>query len=82
MTSLALEEYKLVLTHSTGRVVLPFSTFLHHHVAVLKAVEENDLTPARLRKIAAADDAIADVHFELESAWAAKQKAMLAKGRP
>ena len=69
-----MEEYKIQIAHAAGRPVLPFSTFLHHHIAVLQAVEDNDLTPVRLRQIAGDNDAIADLQIELDKAWTAKHK--------
>jgi hypothetical protein len=73
---LAMEEYKLRVANVRGQQgVMPFSAFLHHHIAVLKAVEDNDLTPERIRQIAIENQAITDVQFELEREWIAKKKA-------
>lgn len=38
--SMAMEEFKIQIANANGKAVLPFSSFLHHHVAVLQAVEE------------------------------------------
>lgn len=69
---LAMEEYKIQIANGAGKRVLPFSSFLRHHIAVLQAIEDNDLTPERLRQISSADDAIADVQIELDRVWDAK----------
>jgi hypothetical protein len=74
--SLAMEEFKIQIANTQGKV-LPFSSFLHHHIAVIQAVEEGNLTPERLRQISAADDAITDVHIELDRAWAEKRRKQL-----
>jgi hypothetical protein len=71
---LAMEEFKIHIANGQGKNVLPFSSFLHHHIAVLQAVEDGTLTPERLRQISIADDAIADVHFELDRAWREKHR--------
>jgi hypothetical protein len=77
---LAMEDYKIQIANGKGTYVLPFSSFLHHHIAILQAVEEGNLTPDRLRQISIADDAITDVHFELDRAWQEKRRKKLAGG--
>jgi hypothetical protein len=50
--AMALEEYKMRIASSRpGTPVLPFPVFLHYHLQALDALEQNDLTPERLRKI-------------------------------
>jgi len=71
--SMAMEEFKIQIANANGKAVLPFSSFLHHHVAVLQAVEEGDLTPERLKQISVADDAITDLHIELDRTWREKR---------
>ena len=77
---LAMEEYKIQIANGQGKYVLPFSSFLYHHIAVLQAVEEGNLTPERLRQISIADDAITDVHIELDRAWREKRRKKLSEG--
>lgn len=72
--SLAMEEYRIMISQSTSAVIMPYSQFLHHHIALLKAIEDNELTPDRLRQIAAADDAIGDALIEIDRAWTEKKK--------
>jgi len=70
---MAVEEFKVqVQNASPGSGVYPFSTFLHHHLAILEAVEENDLTPDRLRKIAVADEKMVTAIVELDREWRKK----------
>jgi hypothetical protein len=76
---LAMEEFKIQIEHGRGKFVLPFSSFLHHHIATLQAVEEGNLTPERLRQISAADDVITDMHIELDRAWAEKCRKQLSQ---
>jgi hypothetical protein len=76
---LAMEEFKIQIANGNGKYVLPFSSFLHHHMAVLQAVEDGTLTPERLRQISIADDAITDVHIELEQAWREKRRKKLSE---
>jgi hypothetical protein len=72
-TMMAMEEYKVQVQNTAiGGGVYPLSTFLHHHLAILEAVEEKDLTPERLRKIAAADEKIVTAVFELDREWRKK----------
>jgi hypothetical protein len=77
--SIAMEEFKIQIANGQGKV-LPFSSFLHHHIAILQAVEEGNLTPDRLRQISIADDAITEVHFELDRAWQEKRRKKIAEG--
>jgi hypothetical protein len=65
--TLALEDRKLqVANASPGTGIMPMSLFLHNQLAVLEALEQNDLTPERLRKIAANDTALMEVMLELD----------------
>jgi hypothetical protein len=58
-TSIAFEELKIQIANAKpGAPVYPISLYLHHHLAIINAIEENDLTPERLRKIALADEAL------------------------
>jgi hypothetical protein len=51
---MATEDYKVQVQNTAiGGDVYPLSTFLHHHLAILEALEKKDLTPsafARLRQ--------------------------------
>ena len=50
--TLALEDLKLQLAHAKpGTTVFPISVYLHHQLAILKAIEDDDVTPDRLRKM-------------------------------
>jgi hypothetical protein len=71
---LAMEEFKIMIEHGQAKKVLPFSAFLHHHIAIIRAVEKGNLTPEMLRKISAADEEITDVLLELDRAWAEKER--------
>jgi hypothetical protein len=74
-TMLALEEMKIQLAHATpGTAVFPISVYLNHQLAILKAVEENDLTPERLRKIAADDNALITATIALEKEFHEKSR--------
>jgi hypothetical protein len=70
---LAMEEYKIMIAHGAGKAIMPFSSFLHHHMAVLQAIEEGDLTPERLKAIASKDQALDAAQFELEREWRVRQ---------
>jgi Na+/phosphate symporter len=70
--TLALEEYKIHIANAAG-AVMPFSSFLRHHIAIWEAIEQGDLTPERLKKIAADDEALDAAQFELEREWRAKR---------
>jgi hypothetical protein len=73
---MALEELKIQLAHAPpGTGVFPISVYLYHHLAILQAVEENDLTPDRLRKIAAADDTLIAAVKELDRQFRSKSGA-------
>jgi hypothetical protein len=73
---MALEEYKIRVEHATpGSSVFPFSMYLHHQLAMLKAIEEDDLTPDRLRKIAVANQALKAATVELEREFLATSSA-------
>ena len=64
---LSLEEMKLHAAHAPpGSAILPMSVYLHNHLAALKALEENDLTPARLQEIAIEGEALVDAVKEIE----------------
>ena len=72
---LALEELKIQLAHAApGSAVFPISIYLHHQLAILKAIEENDLTPDRLRKIATADNALIAATTDMERQLRSKLK--------
>ena len=74
---LAMEDYKVqVQTTVIGAEVYPLSIFLHRHLAILEAIEEKDLTPERLHKIAAADEKMVTAVVELDREW---RKKMLEK---
>jgi hypothetical protein len=79
--SVAMEEFKILIANADGKAVPPFSSFLHHHVAVLQAVEEGDLTPERLKQISIADDAINDFHMELDRTWREKRRKKLTENQ-
>jgi hypothetical protein len=73
--SLAMEDFKVQIANApSGTGVPPFSTFLHHYLAVFKAIDDDDLTPERLRTIAVADDKIVAAVNEIDREWRAKQK--------
>ena len=46
---------------------------VHHQLAVMKAIEDNDLTPERLRQISATDQALFDATVEIERQFQAKK---------
>ena len=70
---LAMAEYRAQLDNAAaGTGVYPFSTFLHHHLAIQKAIDEDDLTADRLRKIAADDEKIVGAVIEMDKAWREK----------
>ena len=70
---LAMEDYKVQVQNTAiGGDVYPLSTFLHHHLAILEAVEDKDLTPERLRKIATADEKMVTAALELDGGWRKK----------
>jgi hypothetical protein len=72
---LALEDVKLQVAHAKpGTAVFPITIYLHHQLAVLKAIEENDLTPDRLRKIAAANHALVTATIDLDREFQSKMK--------
>src|SRR5262245_40272435 len=52
--TLAMEEFKIQVAAATasGMVVHPLSIYLYHQTLVMKALDEDDYTPARIRKIA------------------------------
>jgi hypothetical protein len=79
---LAMEEYKTQISNAGhGIGVYPFSTFLHHHLAIQTAIEENDLTPERLRKIAADDETLVEVVMDLDRQWREKMRQKRAPAR-
>lgn len=50
--TVTLEDLKIQLAHTRpGTAVYPISIYLHHHLAVLKAIEDNRCTPERLREL-------------------------------
>ena len=72
---MALEEYKIRVEHAKpGSGIFPFSMYLHHQLAMLKAIEEDDLTPDRLRKIAVANQALIAATVELEREFLATKQ--------
>jgi hypothetical protein len=74
--TLALEDFKLQIAHAKpGTVFPPISTFLYHQLAVLKAIEDNDVTPERLRKIAAMDDTLMKTAIEIDDEFRRKMRA-------
>jgi NhaP-type Na+/H+ or K+/H+ antiporter len=65
--TLALEEIKFQAANAKpGTGILPVSVYLYHQLAVLKAIEENDFTAERLRKITDETDALIATVRELE----------------
>jgi hypothetical protein len=72
---LALEELKIQMLHAApGTAIFPISIYLHHQLAILNAIEKNDLTPERLRKIAADDNALMAATVDLERQFQSKQR--------
>ncbi len=66
---MAMDEYKThAATMKAGKLML-FSTYLYHHLALFDAIEEDDLTPERLRKIAAKNDELLRLSIELDDEW-------------
>jgi hypothetical protein len=64
---LALEDMKLQAAHAApGTGIMPVSIYMRHHLAVLEAIEEDDLTPDRFRKIVAETDALITTVRDLE----------------
>ena len=59
---------------------MPISIYLHHQIETLKAIEENDLTPDRIRKIANMDDALIKATKEIEDEFQKRMKAEGLKG--
>ena len=52
--TLALEDIKSRLSSlgpGADPSILPFSVYLHYHMAILQALEDKDLTPERLGRI-------------------------------
>jgi hypothetical protein len=77
--TLALEDLKIKMANANpGTDIYPLSIYLHHELAILKAIEDNDVTPKRLRKIAATDDklirAVKEIENEIRSKWRAEQE--------
>lgn len=74
--ALALEDMKLQIEHSApGTKVAPISVFLSNQLAILTALEKDDLTPKRVQEIAAKTDALLEVHKQLDRQWRASNKA-------
>ena len=68
--TLALEDLKLQVQHAQpGTAVLPISIYLHQKMEIIKAIEENDLTPDRIRRIAKMNDALIEAMKELEERY-------------
>ena len=79
---MAMEDYKVQVQNTAiGDDVYPLSTFLHHHLAILEAVEDKDLTPERLRKIATADEKMVTAVLELDGEWRKKMLEKRGNGR-
>ena len=55
-----------------GPPFYPISLYLHHQLAILNAIEENDLTPERVRKIAAADEVLLTATADLDREFRAR----------
>ena len=78
-TTLALEELKIQIANAKpGTGIFPIAIYLHHQVAILNAIEDNDLTPERLRKIAADNSALIDATIDLERQFHRKRKEKIA----
>lgn len=56
-------------------MVYPISIYLYHQLAVLKAIEDEDITPERLRKIAAMDDLLMNTTKEIDDEFRKKWRA-------
>jgi hypothetical protein len=73
--TLAMEELKLQVAHAKpGTAIFPIAIYLHHQIETLKAIEEDNLTPERLRKIAKMDDALIRAIKEIEDEFRSKMK--------
>jgi hypothetical protein len=73
--TLAMEDLKLQVAHARpGTAVFPISIYLHHQMEILKAIEEEDLTPARFRKIANMDDALIKAVKDIDDEFRSKMK--------
>jgi hypothetical protein len=70
VTDMALAEFKMALELAvTGRGppnVMPLSTYIHHNDLVLRALEDDALSPKTVRDIAAKAEAMRAVVMELE----------------
>jgi hypothetical protein len=54
-------------THApAGAGIVPISIYLYHQLAVLRAIEENDFSPERLRKIVTETDKLIKTTQEIE----------------
>jgi hypothetical protein len=74
--TIAFEDLKLQMAHAKpGPLFAPISTYLYHQLAVLKAIEDNDVTPERLRKIAAMDDTLMKTAREIDDEFRRKMRA-------
>jgi hypothetical protein len=74
---LALEDLKMRLPHAAdGAAVYPISLYLHHQLEILNAIEENDLTPERLRKIMAADEALVTAIVGLDRQFRSREQSI------
>jgi hypothetical protein len=74
--TLALEDLKIQLPHAKpGTAVFPISIYLHHQLAMLKAIEDGDITPDRLRKIAEMDNALIATAKEIDDEYQNKLRA-------
>jgi hypothetical protein len=80
--TLALEDLKLQIAQAKpGTMFPPISTYLYHQLAVLKAIEDDDVTPERLRKIAAMDDTLMKTAIEIDDEFRRKMKAEREQGK-
>ncbi|MGC2080672.1 MAG: hypothetical protein WA728_32590 [Xanthobacteraceae bacterium] len=73
--TLAMEDIKNQLANAKpGTGVYPISIYLHHHLAVLRAIEKNKYTPERLREIAAADEGLMELCRKVDDDFRKKMK--------
>jgi hypothetical protein len=73
--TLAMEDLKIQIAHAKpGTGVFPISIYLHHQMEILKAIEENDFTPDRIRKIASRDDALMKAAKDIDDDFRGKAK--------
>ncbi len=64
---MALEEYKMRVVHiRPGSPMMPLPLFVHYHLQMLDALENNTLTRARLHEIVAQNDELIKASIEAE----------------